>query len=350
MGPTPKKRLGELLLEAGVIDAVQLQAALGHQRKWGGRLGQALVELKLARESDVVRTLARRLGYEVARLGDVEPHALEQALKLVPRDFAVRHNVFALSADSTSISVAMSDPTNLAVVDELRFRTGRRVKASIGGDREIAAAVRLHYPGDGGAQQVEAIALELDEVDSGAPGLDLVGDRSGDAFDAFFGSAPGHPAAPAGEPAGRPAAPRAASRTPALFELEDASGGRRRSPAGPTLGALESELEPEELTPVTLEELEEELPGEPVLATELAPLETELAPLEEELGERRQRQARPISPAEREILDALDRLARGAPPEPHLVQPTQAMAAVIRLLVRRGIVTERELVDELQRR
>ncbi len=47
---TPKKRLGELLIDAGVIDATQLQAALGFQRQWGVRLGQALVDLKLASE------------------------------------------------------------------------------------------------------------------------------------------------------------------------------------------------------------------------------------------------------------------------------------------------------------
>ncbi len=45
-----KKRLGELLIEAGVIDETQLKAALGHQRQWGVRLGQSLVDLKLATE------------------------------------------------------------------------------------------------------------------------------------------------------------------------------------------------------------------------------------------------------------------------------------------------------------
>ena len=52
MNAPAKKRLGELLIDAGVIDETQLKAALGHQRQWGVRLGQALVDLKLATEHD----------------------------------------------------------------------------------------------------------------------------------------------------------------------------------------------------------------------------------------------------------------------------------------------------------
>ncbi len=57
-----------------------------------------------------------------------------------------------------------------------------------------------------------------------------------------------------------------------------------------------------------------------------------------------------LTARERAILDALDRLAGGAHAEPELLKPAQAMAAVIRILIRRGVVTERELLDELRRR
>jgi type IV pilus assembly protein PilB len=140
-----KKRLGELLLEAGVIDETQLQSALGHQRRWGGRIGQALLDLKLVSEAAVVEALSRKSGIEVAHLGELEPYALEQALKLVPKEFAQRNNIFPMAADTSTITVAMSDPSNLALADELRFRSGRRVKVCIGGDREVAEAIRLHY-------------------------------------------------------------------------------------------------------------------------------------------------------------------------------------------------------------
>ncbi len=192
-----KKRLGELLVESGIIDDTQLTAALGHQRQWGIRLGQSLVELKLASEADIVRVLAKRFGFEVARLDELEAYAHAQAVTLVPREFATKHNVFPMSADSSTLSVAMADPTNLAVVDELRFRTGRRVKVSIGGDQEIAAAVAAAYPSaDGG---VEAIALDVDDggpgADPGATVMDGFGGGSADDFDSFFGADGARPAA-----------------------------------------------------------------------------------------------------------------------------------------------------------
>ena len=180
-----KKRIGEMLLEAGIIDETQLKAALGHQRQWGVRLGQALVDLKLATEADIVGALSVKYGFAVAELGALEPYALEQALKLLPREFALRNNVLPMAADTASITVAMSDPTNLAVVDEIRFRTGRKVKVCIGGDREVAEAVRRHYPG---GNEVEAIALDLDVDDAEAEALfDPFGGGSKDALEAFFG-------------------------------------------------------------------------------------------------------------------------------------------------------------------
>ncbi|HET9554514.1 MAG TPA: hypothetical protein VFP50_16235, partial [Anaeromyxobacteraceae bacterium] len=160
-----KKRLGELLLEAGAIDEAMLQSALGHQRRWGGRLGQALLDLKLVPEATVVEALSRSLGFEVARLGELEPYALDQAKRLVGRDFAARNNVFPMAADTSTVTVAMSDPTNLALVDELRFRTGRRVKVCIGGDRAIAEAIRTHYPTESAVRP--SISLDLENTGEG---------------------------------------------------------------------------------------------------------------------------------------------------------------------------------------
>ena len=105
---TPKKRLGEMLMDAGIIDETQLKAALGHQRQWGVRLGQALVDLKLATEADIVGALAVKYGFGVAELNALEPYGLAQARKLLPREFAVRNNVFPMAADTASITVAMS--------------------------------------------------------------------------------------------------------------------------------------------------------------------------------------------------------------------------------------------------
>jgi hypothetical protein len=329
MPPTmnPKKRIGEMLLEAGIIDETQLKAALGHQRQWGVRLGQALVDLKLATEPDIVRALSLKFGFEVANLGALEPYGHAQAVKLVPREFAVRNNLFPMWADTASLTVAMSDPTNLSVVDEVRFRTGRRVKVCIGGDHELADAVRRTY----GGPEVEAIAL--DEAGAGIEGesvFDPFGGGSKEAFDAMFVDPSAGPAAPPSTPApGGGAAPLrppagAASPRAAQLELEEPLTAESDRGAPPGEEAVE------------LASLAEGPESEPVLASELAPDGADASP--------------ELSPRELALIDALDRLAAGGPSEPDVVKPVQAMAAMIRLLIRKRIVTEQEFLDELSRR
>ncbi|HET6922599.1 MAG TPA: hypothetical protein VFI16_05575, partial [Anaeromyxobacteraceae bacterium] len=220
-----RKRLGEMLLEAKVIDQNQLDAALSHQRQWGGRLGQALVDLKLTSEARIVEALSRKFGYEVVQVEALEGGPLvEAALTLLPREVASRHNVLPYAADTSTVSVAMSDPGNIAVVDEIRFRAGRRVKVALAGDREVAAAVRrFYYPGE---KEPPDLSLELDEDgSSGETVVDQFGGGSVDALDRFFAT----PAAPGAAPPAAAPEPRAASSEPGgaeapvpdAVELED---------------------------------------------------------------------------------------------------------------------------------
>ena len=482
-----KKRLGELLIEAGVIDETQLKAALGHQRQWGIRIGQALVDLKLATETDVVKVLAKKFGFEVARLDQVEAFGHQAAMALVPREFAIEHNVFPLAADTSTLSVAMSDPTNLSVVDELRFRTGRRVKVSIGGDREIASAVKAAYPN--GQGEVEAIALEIDESgSSGESVMDSFGGGSSDDFASFFGAdaahaspqpgpvpaddpflavpapapAPGAPLVPASPShapfpapfpvplnpvvpspspllprpgtvplaasavlppsAGAPVAPRAAvpvarpaavgpspvgpaaapARAPAVPSapgplsppaaaparaaapamatvrtmpppgppppvLHPAAPGRLAprpaavappAAAGPraTSHPLEALLSPDAVQAASALSAQRAvaLKPPPKASPKVGPLvlelEEELSPLlPEEVLVPAPAAPSELSAGEQAVLDALERLADGGHAEPEVLKPTQAIAVLIRILVRKGIVDQREILDALRR-
>lgn len=247
-----KKRLGEMLVEAGVIDATQLQSALGHQRKWGGKLGQALVDLKLATEAQIVAALSRKFGYPVVNVAALAPSpALEAALKLVPRELALRQTFLPVAADTGTITVAMADPSNVTVVDELAFRTGRRVKVGLAGDREIAGAVRR-------------LCFAEEEPRRCAP-----------------------------------------------IPLDDAP-----PPAGRWTFAAAGVLEAEAL-------------GEPILATALAP---------DDAGDEREETA--TLPLDGGLEALLRRAARGE-------DAPQLLAALVKVLVRRGVVTEPELLEEI---
>jgi hypothetical protein len=406
-----RKRLGEMLIEAGVIDEAQLQAALGHQRRWGGRVGQALVHLNLAHEDDVVDALGRKFGFEVTRLDAIEPYALGQALALVPRDVALRNHLLPIAADTSTITVAMSDPTNVSVIDELRFRTGRRVVVKIAGELAISDALKVHYPGPLGRAEVEAIALDLEGDAAGEQQLDTLLDPFGggttDELEAFFSAQnearaadvpiPPAPAPETAVPGGGGFALELEEGTPArgypvgdprpsVVPLSPSKGHHERTEAHHRTEAHERtdapgelEEEPQELTPL------EELPGDELLLDadadadapesyfDAAPLDPAAAELpkgasvsqawagwapEEPVPEPAtlaELAAAPsgveegrLTDAEFAVLDALDRIASGGvAEEPAVVKPAQIAAALVRLLIRKGIVTDQEFLDEL---
>jgi hypothetical protein len=316
-----KKRLGELLLEAGVIDQTQLQAALGHQRRWGMKLGQALLDLKLVTEPQVVAALSRKFGYEVVHLDAVQPGPmLAAAMKLVPRDVAAKHTLLPVAADASSITVAMADPTNIAVVDELSFRTGRRVKVSIAGERELAAAIRKHYFGEEVRSGPEPIAFDETDIPmeaSGEPFATLPDHLQEGYVDRPSGTGPA---------AAGPTGYRAPKTPPPV--LRPPAEGASAEPAARPWPAPSSITEPL---------LQPAAPGPPApdeVVVEMSELVTTPVP-------------GALSPREAALTDAIDRLA-GASQNPGGAA-VKVAASMVRLLIKKGYFSEVDFLDELQR-
>jgi type II secretion system (T2SS) protein E len=349
-----KKRLGEMLLDAGVIDETQLLSALGHQRKWGGKLGQALIDLKLATEPQIVSALARKFGYEVAQVAALQPSpVLEGALRLVPRELALRQTLIPIAADSTTLTVAMGDPSNIGAIDELSFRTGRRVKVVIAGDREIAAAVRRLYYGE---EETRREAITLD------PATEAPFETTRDPFAAmpdhiregYFGR-PAHTLAPDAaarprQPLPPPAAPRPLAAPPFTYREEPTftppptlpRPPDRASPAG-AASPPPAAKPPPAAPPEADDETGDLVLGEPILATDLL-VDADDGPFEAAPVE-----ATPAPPPQPSpLLVALERLARGE--ELPSLGAARLAGALARILLRRGVITEAELVAELRRK
>ena len=161
-----KKKLGDYLVEAGVIDRFQLQSALGHQRQWGGKIGRILVENRFVTEVVMVRALGQLLKIDPIELSLVTIHP--KVIELVAVDFAERHSIIPVAVKrgrgGDQLVVAMSDPTNLEVIDELQFKTGKKVQAMIAGDFAIETAIRRYYYGELPRQQLE---VSQDQVQFG---------------------------------------------------------------------------------------------------------------------------------------------------------------------------------------
>jgi len=129
------RNITEILLEAGVVDDHQVQAALEHQREAGIRVGEALVELGAANEYDIGWALARQLGLSFVEL---QPDSLDRDLVLgFPVGTLRQLLAVPLVRTDTSLSVAFGDPTDRGAVREVERLAGRPVVASVAAPSEI---------------------------------------------------------------------------------------------------------------------------------------------------------------------------------------------------------------------
>jgi type IV pilus assembly protein PilB len=140
---TEKKRLGDVLKDAGLIDESQLQAALVHQRNWGGKIGAILVELGFVKETNLAKAISETLRIPYVNL--FEPEIPESIVKLIKPDIAKKYNIMPAKKDGGTLMVAMSDPMDIKMIDEIRFVTGLTIKPALAMGSEIADAIRKYY-------------------------------------------------------------------------------------------------------------------------------------------------------------------------------------------------------------
>lgn len=140
-----KKRLGEMLLEARLMDELQLQSALAQQKQWGNRLGSIVIEMGFVSEKDLASVLEKQMGVRCISIEDVEvPY---EALRAVKVDVAKKYGIFPLSIEGKTITVAMADPTDLKIMDSLSFLLGMRIKPVLAIYSDIKRAIERHYEG-----------------------------------------------------------------------------------------------------------------------------------------------------------------------------------------------------------
>ena len=153
-------RLGELLLEKRRITRTQLDEALAYRDANGGDLGSALVQLGFLPAEEVAALRGAQYGVRSIDLSGFEIEAA--VLELIPAGTARKHRIVPLRCSGTTLTVAMTDPRNVAALDDVRFRTGCTVEPLVASEAAVAAAIARHYDGGSGAR----------EGDGGGGGLD----------------------------------------------------------------------------------------------------------------------------------------------------------------------------------
>lgn len=167
-------RLGELLLKEGLINEAQLEKAVGAQKLEGGRLGEIIIKLGMVKEEQVVALLAKQLNipYFSFGTGMLKP-AIDQGLeKLIPEDFALKNSILPLSRNLRSLTVAMSDPLDLILVDSLKKLTGCEINPVIATKSDISRAVVEFYGKSSMLREAVEASYEISSAGIPASGVD----------------------------------------------------------------------------------------------------------------------------------------------------------------------------------
>jgi type IV pilus assembly protein PilB len=177
MSPSQHKKLGELLIEAHLINESQLKAALSNQKSYGGRLGSILVKMGFLKDIDMLKFLSKQLSLQMV---DLHKIVVEQnIIALIPPDVAEKYNILPLAIKVISgkplLYMAMSDPTNLGAIDTIQFTAGYKIQPVLALDSSLTDFINFYYKGKEVPKQTtdipvtqrdEELSAELQQTDA----------------------------------------------------------------------------------------------------------------------------------------------------------------------------------------
>src|SRR5262245_766813 len=137
-------RVGELLLKEKRITPQQLQQALNHQKANGGKLGYNLVKMGFIKDEEITALLSKQYGVPSINLPqfDLDP----AIIKLIRADTSQKYQVVPLSRSGATLTIAMTDPTNVFAMDDIKFMTGYNVEPVVASEIAVSEALERYYP------------------------------------------------------------------------------------------------------------------------------------------------------------------------------------------------------------
>ncbi|HEY3381639.1 MAG TPA: type IV-A pilus assembly ATPase PilB [Vicinamibacterales bacterium] len=136
-------RIGELLLKEKRISPDQLQEALNYQKANGGKLGLNLVKLGFVKDEEITALLSRQYGVPSIDLAEFEIDG--SVIKLVPAETAQKYQILPLSRAGATLTIAMTDPTNVFAMDDIKFMTGYNVEPVVASEAAVMDAIQRYY-------------------------------------------------------------------------------------------------------------------------------------------------------------------------------------------------------------
>src|SRR5690348_4447696 len=137
-------RIGELLLKEKRITADQLQQALNHQKANGGKLGFNLVKMGFVKDEEITALLSKQYG--VPSINLVQFEIDPAVIKLIPADTAQKYQIVPLSRTGATLTIAMTDPTNVFAMADIKFMTGYNVEPVVASESAVIDVIQRYYP------------------------------------------------------------------------------------------------------------------------------------------------------------------------------------------------------------
>jgi type IV pilus assembly protein PilB len=165
------KRLGEMLVLNSFITREQLNEALEDQKKSGLKLGQILIEKGFITEKQLLEFLSKQFAIKFIELSNLD--LSPDIVSLIPESIARRYNLIAIKKDQNLLSVAMIDPLNIVVLDELKLMTGFNIEPIFSLEDDISSAIEKYY-GNKSSQQALDEILKKTQSDESDEELSLI--------------------------------------------------------------------------------------------------------------------------------------------------------------------------------
>ncbi len=329
-----RKKIGELLVQAGVVTESQVRTALGQKRNYGRgtRLGSVMVSMGMVTPKQLARALAEQFDMPFVELPEISP----EVSALLSVDFQSAHRVvpFRLEGEGKSerLHVAVEDPGNLALIDQLRFQLHKTIRVHVAASDDIEQAL-IMARGEK-LPIIQAVPLGEEDVVTGEMSIErgtpAVVQGSWTANEEEVTPPTPRPRPPALTPATpvpAPSTPPPPPKEAATDFIDDLLGTSKKRPAPPPPPPPD----------------EPDKPRVPVVmfggaAKNVKPPE--------------QVQPPSFSEEDLKVLDDLERISHGEEPVTPIqkIMPAQMVAALVRLLIKKRVIQEEEFLDELSQK
>ena len=159
------KRLGDILVESGFLNATELAEVLGVQKETGKRLGEVIVESGLMTEFDILRAVSSQYDYPIIDLSSIEVDP--KATALLNQKFCEDNVVLPIGFDNDNLVVAIDDPMNITIEDELQFQTGYQITLMLATHSSIIDAIKVNYGKENAAKAAQELGEDFAKDDQG---------------------------------------------------------------------------------------------------------------------------------------------------------------------------------------